>query len=215
MFFSKSIKIITVFIFIYTFQVGADLYANQVNDSSSDISKLSPSDATELSENKGILSGYSFSLGTSILSKYIDEETDLLIGTVNMLVTNKDWSYQDLYINFQVRNPTRDFLIETIPRIFFSFPILSAIKFYAGVGLGLGFQPEYIFGDKKGKIFVVNFQTFSGLKVPDIYRNFGCFLEFNWTIGIFPFYTYEDSKNLADDFMFNSFSLNFGISYLF
>ena len=242
MFFSKARKLITVFIFIYTFQSGADLYASQA---SSNISEPSPSEVY-LSENRGFLSDYTFSLGTSILSKREDNysstktKTDFLSGTLNVIIGKANWNYQELYMNLRLKKTGEKeeiFIFEVIPRAFYFFSVVG-VKFYAGLGLGFGIQPYHIYSSSKniGKIFSLGGQGFTGFKTPDIYNNFGFFMELHWTTLAFPFYSGSSvssptqpgaSQQTAsspslkeieidkDDPGENNFSLNLGITYHF
>ena len=110
-----------------------------------------------------------------------------------MLIGKENWRYQELYLNLRLRKgdeKDKIFIFETIPRIFYSFPIVG-IKFYAGLGLGFGVQPYHTYSDNKdvGKIFALSGQWFTGFKAPDIYKNFGCFMELNITGMFFPFYS--------------------------
>ena len=79
-----------------------------------------------------------------------------------------------------------------------------------------------------GKIIFGSVQGFTGLKVPDIYKNFGFFIELNMTSTFFPFYTVtkngsssslKDKMDVTSEYdsarELSSISLNMGINYLF
>ena len=188
MLFSKTIKLITVSVFLYTFQVGANTISIQNNASSSEASYSSSSD-THLS--KTFPSGYNFSLGIPLVSKEDVSKARFLTESLNIIIGKKKWNYQELYLNLDLNGGSdKRTFFTAIPRIFYSFPIIG-MKFYAGIGIGSGIQPYYIYSDEKdvGKVFAIGGQIFTGLKALNIHKNFGYFIDMNLTAMTFPFYS--------------------------
>lgn len=67
----------------------------------------------------------------------------------------------------------------------FSLPdIRSGFPIYIGTGLGIGFFPSYIF--EKAKFFSASSDMYVGLRLLDIYKNFGFLTELNLKMR-FPF----------------------------
>ena len=199
------------------------------------IKNLSESEESFSTEEKPF-SGYSVSLGTSLLSKTDGGEPSLLEGALNAHIGKEDWRYHELFLNFSLNKEGEKerFLFEATPRLFYSF-FIAGFTSYSGFGLGFGLQPYHLFSENKniGQIFAINGQIFTGLKSPKIYNNFSFFLELNLKHIFFPFSSYrpinrahseiesdqEDNKELsAPEYYNNHFfhtSLNVGVSYLF
>ena len=204
MLFSKTIKLITVSVFLYTFQVGANIASVQNNDFSSGVSNSSPSD-THLSET--FPSGYEFSLGIPLISKEEGSKAKTFTESLNVVIGKKNWNYQELYLNLDLKGGSdKNVILTAIPRIFYSFPIIG-MKFYAGIGIGSGIQPHHIYSDEKDarKAFAIGGQVFTGLRAPNIHKNFGVFIDMNFTTMTFPFYSktqysvMESSYTYPDD----------------
>ncbi|MCZ0932874.1 MAG: hypothetical protein OXJ52_06970, partial [Oligoflexia bacterium] len=157
------------------------------SDTAEDLSEST--EQLSLSEKKGqsFPFGYFVSVGTSILSRSTGKPA-FLEGDLNVLISKETWRYHELFLNFHQQIGGK-LMLELIPRLFYSF-FIAGLNWYSGIGIGFGFRPYHTYSENKniGQILSFSSMTFTGLKAPNIYNNFGFFLEFSLVGGLFPFH---------------------------
>ncbi len=138
---------------------------------------------------------YSFYAATSLLRRVNRGQTHFFGENFALGISRKNWTNKEIYINFRAFSSSdrRNFIhLEFIPRLFYSLSFLK-LRFYAGAGMGFGLFPNHIFFINRDidRILSLNFQLFTGMKWPNLYKNFGLVGELSWTGLILPFFVFS------------------------
>ena len=140
---------------------------------------------------KSFKENYRFYAGPSLLRRAFNERSRFFGETFTLGLSRKNWEHRDIYINIRplIETDRKVTHLEFLTRLFCSLSFEN-LKTYTGIGMGFGLSPYHIYSKNRNidRILSLNYQLFTGLRLLNVYKDFGVFGEINVTGLFFPFF---------------------------